>query len=393
MKEVNIIGTGFSGLTLAYYLNKAKPDLIINIFEQKDKCSGLVSSVYEKNTIFELGASSLYLTKTLEQLCYDLDLKFIAPKNRNNKYILVNNSIKTPVQILKPMDWLFLPRTLYLLKNLPPDTKVNALEWSKHYFGVNIAENIISPIIQGIFSCSAGDLSSTALINYIKTLRNLPKPATRSRLINFKKGLNELLATIYNHLKQKDNIRFNFNQKGKLEKDKVNYVCTSLKSAQEILKDQTLQWLKDLNQCQTLPLHTYNILSDNTLKINGFGVLFPQKEKGILGVINKSYMFPQHVNDIKTHLETWITSKNIETKELLSFRSKHLNSLTDASIIKKAHKEWPHALPLYNEALINFQKNYHSIENKQIKLHGNYVNSIGLASILEQSKFLGETHQ
>jgi oxygen-dependent protoporphyrinogen oxidase len=72
--RIAIIGGGLTGLTLAYYLQKA--GVAYNLFEAGDRPGGILHSPYDPSGYqLEAGANSLLLSAELEELLAELGLQ------------------------------------------------------------------------------------------------------------------------------------------------------------------------------------------------------------------------------------------------------------------------------------------------------------------------------
>ena len=79
---IHIIGAGFTGLTLAYELQKA--GLKVQLYE-KNQVGGLLQTTHSSTHLRESAANGLLWTPRLEQLASELGVDFIASQKASKK--------------------------------------------------------------------------------------------------------------------------------------------------------------------------------------------------------------------------------------------------------------------------------------------------------------------
>lgn len=160
--KVAIIGAGYTGLTIAYYLVQHGCD--VTIFEKEDFVGGLASS-------FELDGLSMEKIWHFLYLSDDKALELAERLGIKDKLVFHDSTVSTyydgklypfmsPVDLLKfkPLSFLNRIRTglvaVYLkkIKNWEPLTKITAYEWLKKYAGKQATEVIWKPLLKGKFA-------------------------------------------------------------------------------------------------------------------------------------------------------------------------------------------------------------------------------------------------
>lgn len=162
-KDAVIIGGGLTGLTLAYYLNKAGKKVLL--IEQQDRTGGVINSVTEQGFTYETGPSTGVIgTLEIAELFEDLNNKCsleIADESAKKRYILKNgkwralpsgliSAIKTPL-----FSWYDKFRILgepFRKKGTNPDESV--AELVKRRLGKSYLDYAVDPFISGVY---AGD--------------------------------------------------------------------------------------------------------------------------------------------------------------------------------------------------------------------------------------------
>jgi len=92
VKRVVIVGGGISGLSAAFYLRRARPDLAITLLEGRDRLGGVITTLHRDGFVVEGGPDSFIIQKPWAlQLCHDLRIegRLLAPDPRNRRvYVL-----------------------------------------------------------------------------------------------------------------------------------------------------------------------------------------------------------------------------------------------------------------------------------------------------------------
>ena len=104
IKQVDIIilGSGISGLTLGFYLQKKNKDFLI--FDSSKSIGGNISTKNEKGFICENGPNTVLINnESVKYLISDLKIKndVIYPNKNNNKRFLIKKGklIKIPMSL------------------------------------------------------------------------------------------------------------------------------------------------------------------------------------------------------------------------------------------------------------------------------------------------------
>jgi len=436
LKQVDIIilGSGISGLTLGFYLQKKNKDFLI--FDSSKSIGGNISTKNKKGFICENGPNTVLINnESVKDLISDLKIKndVIYPNNNNNKRFLIKKGklIKIPQsfgQFIKS-NLLSLSTKIRIFFEIfikKSKSNLSVYDFFKRRFGKEFHDILIEPFLTGIYAGNTRKMSIKHVLkkiwkveqNYGSVILGFIKKKSKNitpKSFNFKNGLSDLTNTI--HLKIKDKIRFeskitSISKIGNLYEITVNndiiYRCNKLISTipayalSKIIYDKKLsQTLKKINYCPIYVLHLG--LEKQKIKndISGFGVLTkPSDNKSFLGIIFNSRIFP-HVAPQEKDLMTVMvggmrqeqllkTDKDILFDKIVKDIRKLISY--DGQIIMKHDFLWDKGIPQYGLDHDIITKEIKNFENKNKDLHimGNYVNGISVSDCIEKASILSK---
>src|SRR5664279_3016183 len=187
MKRVAIIGGGISGLSAAFYLEKARAagaDLEYTLFESGQRLGGSMYSDRVEGCLVEAGPDSFLTEKPWAlSLCKDLDIadQLIGSNDAQRKtYIVVNGRLvvmpdglmfMVPTQLvptaLSPLfSWstkLRMAREL-LHPPRPMQTDETVAELVERHFGAEVVDRLADPLLSGVYGGDAAKLSARAVL-------------------------------------------------------------------------------------------------------------------------------------------------------------------------------------------------------------------------------------
>ncbi|MFZ3578672.1 protoporphyrinogen oxidase [Virgibacillus sp. DJP39] len=247
VKEIVIVGGGITGLSAAYYLQKEIKEkhlpYKVKLVEASNRLGGKIQTVQKDGFTIERGPDSFLSRKTpAVKLAEEVGLTDKLVRNGTGQsYILVNNKLhKMPSGSYMGIPTTarpFLFSKLFSLKGklragfdyaLPkskdvPDQSLGA--FFRHRFGNELVENLIEPLLSGIYAGDIDDMSLMATFpnfyqveqehrSLIKGLqKTLPKPSGSKKkkpgmFYSFQGGLESLVKQIEQKL-EADTVTFN----------------------------------------------------------------------------------------------------------------------------------------------------------------------------------------
>ena len=187
MKRVAIIGGGISGLSAAFYLEKARAagaDLEYTLFESGQRLGGSMYSDRVEGCLVEAGPDSFLTEKPWAiSLCKELGIadQLIGSNDAERKtYIVVNGRLvvmpdglmfMVPTQLvptaLSPLfSWstkLRMAREL-LHPPRPIQTDETVAELVERHFGAEVVDRLADPLLSGVYGGDAAKLSARAVL-------------------------------------------------------------------------------------------------------------------------------------------------------------------------------------------------------------------------------------
>lgn len=411
LKNIVIVGAGFSGLTLAALLAETKK-FNIKIYEDKN-AGGFVSADTSEGILFENAAPSLLNHHELERFWARYNLKTVpALHSAKKRYLYYSKLERWPLGLAASLKFAFRFLMLILKRNkLKTLGNLTVQEWSKHYLGSEFTDKVLRTAFFGIYAADISELNAELVLGRFLDTQNFKKSRNKSKLkgsVLPEGGLSNFLTLLKNDLLQK-NIRvlkkkINTDDLVQLKKENIVIFATSFADFINLIEEKPevfirlenptaiTAWRELTAQIKNISLVKVHLLfNDIKNKINGFGVLFhPRSHFNSLGVIANSHLFSEYGPDYN---ESWIlkfTSEGEILKNVLIDRE-HLFGTAKASDELKYSRINIHrnVYPLYNKTLRDWQQ--------ATQLHdgyfatGNYWGALGLTQIFLRNISLTES--
>lgn len=248
-KKVAIIGAGITGLASAYYLKQQNPNIDVTIYESSNRPGGKIQSYRQDGYMIELGPESYLGRKTImTDLAKDIGLEQdIITNTTGQSYIFAKNKlypipggsimgIPTDIKpflttkLISPLGKLRAGLDLFKKPLDMHNGDVSVGQFFRARLGNEVLENLIEPLMGGIYGTNIDDLSlmSTfpnfkdkeqtfgSLIKGMKyekeqriKQRQLYPGAPKGQFKQFKHGLSSFIEALEQHIKQKGvNIKY-----------------------------------------------------------------------------------------------------------------------------------------------------------------------------------------
>lgn len=293
---IAIIGAGISGLSLAWWLQKAGKQ--VALYEASDRVGGQIRTVEKEGFLFEAGPRSLRggAAATL-RLIEDLEMELL-PSAPLDRYLYLNGRIeRIPSSLVsfltspltRPHLFTFL-KELFISKGTDDET---VYDFAARRFSPAVAERFFDPLISGIF---AGDIRQLSLRAALPALYEMEQrygsllkgaflsPKKSGPLFSFKEGLEALPKELGRRLK------VHFHKKViAIEGRKIFFADNTRIEADHIY---------DTRPSPAFPRVSVTAVHlgyrGRQLPLKGFGYLIPRSEQEkVLGVVFDSWVFPE----------------------------------------------------------------------------------------------------
>lgn len=446
MAETVIIGGGISGLSLAYFLLKKRPDMELLILESKERPGGKVWTERAEGFICEAGVNGFLDNKKGTIILSEmLGLKPLRSSDSARKrYVYFKNRLNlipdSPPKIFLS-NFLSLRARLRMLGEylIPPkeldDESIESFVTRR--VGREFFEKLLDPMVTGIYAGDPSQLSIRSCFpkvyelerrygGLIKGFIRLAKEAKKSGrkveagpggvLHSFEKGMFTLIEYLRDHLgeriktgievkgmERRDKRYAIYWDGGQIDAEKV-VIATPAHDASTIVKemDKDLSFvLKDIPYPPVTVVALGFKKEDIKIETDYFGFLVPGKEKKkILGCLFDSSIFPGRAPEGHVLLRCMVGGARapelalLDDKELINTVLYELDSITGlrAEPVFKRIFRYEKAIPQY---VIGHSKRLEDIERllsgyNGLYLTGNAYRGVAMNDCIANSAELAE---
>lgn len=444
-----VLGAGITGLTIAYYLKKAGREVLL--LEKENVAGGKIKSFKEKDLVGELGPNTILLNNLeFKKLLEDLNLyeQMIFPDEESSKKRFILYKGKPEAVPRGPLAFLKSPLIgISSLKKIIKDQflpranpeKESFANLCRRHFGEEIYQNLITPIITGIYAGDPEKMDADYVLPMLKEadrkegaflkniLKNLKKKSVQEKgqlpgqkMFSFENGLQTLPLHISkelgNSLLLNSNIDSITSEEGKY---KIVYLHNNKKKEIEakslistiptsaLVKINNNLLLNSVEKIQQIPyvpicvLHLAFEKSSVGFKEKAFGLLSRPKEKTpFLGILFNSRIFPHtapaHL-DLFTvicggalHKEITLLNDEELLNKVLSSIHKILN-ISSSAVFSKITR-WQEGIPQYNLGYEEILKTMRNLESQHPHFHltGNYRNGVSVSDCVKNAFILAQ---
>ncbi len=397
MKELRIIGAGFSGLTLAYYVLKKDSKIKITILDANPHVGGVLQSEATQYGVVERAANAILDSEDLRALAVDIDLELIeAAPGIKRAYFFRQGKLKAwPLTLLESVNFFRKAIFAFSRKSRIVPTEQETLEhWGQKNLGRSATQYLVDPAINGIYAAPISQLSATLILKRFFEKNFKKKTKKKIQSVAPFEGMQALTIKLKNYL-EKNGVTFHFAKSFSVddheEKMLPSVFCGSLAAAQDFLKG--IVSCPSFFHLKMIPVSTSTLFFEKKIPQQSFGLLYPRCEKRLfLGTLLNSYVYPTRYTQ---HSETWIRSEiKSEEATLKEIYQERLDIFQESNTaLMSLQTNWKQGLPYYNLELEAFltkewPKVKLDLEKRRIFLHGNYLGQLGLSQILIRSQNL-----
>jgi len=366
-KEAIIIGAGFAGLLAAYRL--LQHGYRIKLFESRNRAGGLIDTVQTEQGLAESGAHTLRSSPAMDALFQELRIEPVVART-HKKYILRNGKFcRFPLTISETLG--MAARAALVPAKMHYE---NLRDWASHHLGAAALENLIHPMINGIYAAGPAELSPKLIFPSLvprpgETLLSCalrqPRHPYKPSMIAPKGGMGELTEALLRAVQSSGNSEIVFGETVAAMPDSPNMIITTpAPAAAQILQKEFPTSTKVLTNVRYAPLIAATVFLDKKSHRapGGIGVLCGANEpRRALGVLFNSSTFPHRVQEEERIASYTVmlggTSDpeimNLSDAELEQIIVSELHALFDLSAppLQTVIHRWPHAIPIYSPHL------------------------------------------
>lgn len=399
MRQVQIIGAGFSGLILARALSRE--GFSVTVYEKNARAGGLIETKQTPWGLVETAANAFLNTPAVETLFRELDLPLVSAMSESKARYIYRDG--------KPRRWplgvgatfrvvRFFLRYLFLRKSVVPRTIESIDEWGTRVFGHEVTEYLLKPALQGVYAGDAAKLSARLILKPL-FLKQKPSRAKIRGSVTAPEGMGQVIQRLQESLEKKG-VTFRFRTHApKPSPEVITVYCTSAKEASVLLEKTAPELALKLSRVEMLPLVTATLFFDLDSRIRpGFGTLFPPREGfHALGVLSNHSIFPGRSEKIS---ETWILGGALQPGAASWLENEILEKIREDRKRLRGYDEkplgslvtrWNPAIPHYTTKLERLLEgeNFERFDSG-IYCFGNYLGALGLAKLVERADRLAK---
>lgn len=407
-KKVNIIGAGFSGLTAAYYLQQQ--GFNVHVYEKSETVGGLIQKRKCDYGFYETAANGIMGQAHILKFLNELGVQYRPSSDKAKKRFILRQKLKRwPLQFRETLKLIYkvLINFLVLKKHKKINyTQLSVASWTEQLLTTEAKKYLVEPGLKGIYAGHIEELSSRLII---KPLLQKKSPEFKSviPLVSGQEGFHDILQQIKDRLVDLG-VRIHLSTANaeqiveqSLKEKTAVILATSAKDALSLVEkiqeqDFDLQKVHHfLKQIELVPIVSVTgfFKTPPSDQYIGFGSLFPQSE-GLkpLGVLMNNVIFDRQSS---FHSETWIFGGAVDSgvmqmtneqfKEAIILARRKIFESEELPLDIKITR-WDNALPHFT---LKHENNLeHFTQHSLLKLHGNYLNVIGVSKIIVESQKL-----
>jgi protoporphyrinogen/coproporphyrinogen III oxidase len=314
-KHIVILGGGISGLSCAFFLKQKFPYLSLTLLEKEERAGGWIKTHKKEGFLFEEGPRGFLSNgkgkqtlKLIDELSLSSSL-IKADEKAHKKYLYINQKLHS-LSLLFLLKVGFFQTALKEIRVAPTLNEDETIyDFFSRRFSIKLAQNLIDPMVRGIFGGDMHTLSMRSCFpkiyeweqNWGSVTRGFWQAREKGSLFSFEGGMQTLTDALSAHLEKEIHYRQHVKkitfegQKVVIETSKTSFEADHLITT---LPSYALHTLFPDPYLEKIPFLSLTKVSlgfhKKVLKKKGFGYLTTSGEKEILGMTWDSNVFPSH---------------------------------------------------------------------------------------------------
>lgn len=440
--RIAVLGAGITGLTAAWELRRA--GYAVTVFEKSNRVGGAIGAVRNDGWLHELGPNSLLegsaaVARFIDDVGLGARRLYAAPAAKQRYVVRGGRLVAMPTSPLAfaTTPLFSLRAKLQLLGEpwrppAPADAQESVATFVLRRLGREFLDYAINPFVGGVY---AGDPARLAVRHAFPKLHALEQQhgsllrgalkrrnasgGPKGRIFSFPDGLGELPDAIAGTLGSGVRLRTEVTAIGRVgsrwqiesrideaaQREEFDAVVCAMPAdalAGLVIDGQcSLASLREIDQPPVVSVFTGFKREDVAHPLDGFGVLMPQVERGlILGTLFSSSLFPGRAPAGNVALTSFVGGMRepelagLDDRELLRVVQQELSRLLGvrAEPVYARLKRWPRAIPQY---ALGYERHLTAMRDVEIAapglfIGGNARDGISLANCIEAGSRLAK---
>lgn len=394
MEKVQVIGGGFSGLAVAYFLTKAGKQ--VRLVEKAGRQGGMIRTLDSPYGPVETAANAMLSNALVESTAAELGIELVPAKpTAKNRYIFRGGRMRRwPLSMLGSLRLVITGfKFLFFRSSLAPAPRETISTWGRRVLGLEATNFLLVPALSGIYAGNPNEMSASLILGRFFFGQTFARGQLRGSVAPIG-GMQQWIAGFGSYLRAKG-VEFS----NQAEECLPTVVALPPHLAREFLVPRSPRLAEGLSQIETLPLLSVTCFFSGAKKIDGFGCLFPRSEGfRVKGILANSEIFPGRASGANS--ETWIFggaedpgALDLSDDSLLQLiRSERARLLGEnADLLHSEITRWPRAIPHYNLALEKSLESLAPFAEGPYRLFGTYLGDLGLARVLVRAEELARS--
>lgn len=408
-KPVTVIGAGFSGLLLAWHLDRSGYE--VHLYESSDRPGGLIETRQTPFGMAEGAAHSFRATRPVRELCAELGVE-LAPVKTKKRFIFHQGRLqKMPLNPLELAGMIWRAATRPTLEDYQ-----SFQDWALRHVGPAATDRLITPMVNGIYAADPKDMrvemafpnllppAGQTLAGHFLRTRILRHSQDKAHMMAPAQGMQDLCDKLADTLQQSLGPRFHLNAPVEDLPDFPNIaLCTPAAVTADLIGDVDPESARALRAVPYQPLISVTLFVEKQTapEIEGIGVLnAPDSGCHSLGILFNSATFDGRVGTKETgpekhhsltmilggaHNPGILDASPDQLRQAVEEDLSRILGITDG-IVHLEPTYWPAAIPLYGDQLKQaWQRLEQGWANKPGHVvFGNYTGAVSLRGMVEE---------